>query len=51
MRHSFAEREMVDLTFAISLINAWNRIAIGFRQSPDPTRSGAESPAAKGQNR
>lgn len=42
IRHSFAEREMVELTFAIGLINAWNRIAIGFRQAPDleqPPRS------------
>jgi AhpD family alkylhydroperoxidase len=51
IRHSFAEREMVDLTFAIGLINAWNRIAIGFRQSPDPARSEPGSPAAEGQNR
>lgn len=51
MRHSFAEREVVDLTFAIGLINAWNRIAIGFRQSPDPARPLAASPEPKGKTR
>ncbi len=27
----FSEQEMVDLTFVITTINAWNRLAIGFR--------------------
>ena len=31
----FSEKEIVDLTVAISLINAWNRISIGFRKLPD----------------
>lgn len=31
----FSEKEIVDLTIAISLINAWNRISIGFRKLPD----------------
>jgi alkylhydroperoxidase family enzyme len=31
----FSEMEIVDLTVAISLINAWNRISIGFRKLPD----------------
>lgn len=30
----FTEKELVDLTLIIGMINAWNRIAIGFRQSP-----------------
>ncbi|MFC7514756.1 carboxymuconolactone decarboxylase family protein [Herbaspirillum sp. GCM10030257] len=32
LRQHFSEREIVDLEFAIAIINAWNRIAIGFRQ-------------------
>ena len=31
----FNEKELVDLTIAISLMNAYNRIAIGFRRGPD----------------
>ncbi|WP_128254792.1 carboxymuconolactone decarboxylase family protein [Falsirhodobacter deserti] len=30
---SFDERERVELTFVITLINAWNRFAVGFRTS------------------
>jgi len=32
LKPHFSEKEIVDLTFAIAQINAWNRIAIGFRQ-------------------
>jgi AhpD family alkylhydroperoxidase len=32
-RH-FTEPQLANLTFAIALMNAWNRIAIGFRQAP-----------------
>ncbi len=32
-RH-FTEKELVDLTWAIAAINAWNRIAISFRAVP-----------------
>jgi AhpD family alkylhydroperoxidase len=31
----FSERERVDLTLAIGLINTYNRLAIGFRKTPD----------------
>lgn len=31
----FGEREIVDLTIAIGLMNAFNRIAIGFRRPPE----------------
>lgn len=31
----FSEEEQVNLTLAITTINAWNRIAIGFRSVPD----------------
>ncbi|MEJ8857044.1 carboxymuconolactone decarboxylase family protein [Variovorax robiniae] len=30
----FNERERVDLTLAIGTINAWNRLAVGFRSVP-----------------
>jgi AhpD family alkylhydroperoxidase len=30
----FSPKEMIDLTVAISTINAWNRLAIGFRKMP-----------------
>ena len=33
-RAVFAERELVDLTIAISLMNAYNRMAISFRNTP-----------------
>ncbi len=34
VREHFSEEELVALTFAITQINAWNRIAISFRQEP-----------------
>jgi AhpD family alkylhydroperoxidase len=33
-REVFDEKELVDLTIAISLMNAYNRLAIGFRNTP-----------------
>jgi AhpD family alkylhydroperoxidase len=33
-RSAFSERELVDLTIAISLMNAYNRMAISFRNTP-----------------
>ncbi len=33
-RAEFEERELVDLTIAISLMNAYNRMAISFRATP-----------------
>lgn len=33
-RAVFSERELVDLTIAISLMNAYNRMSISFRNSP-----------------
>jgi AhpD family alkylhydroperoxidase len=33
-RGQFAEKQLVDLTWAIAAINAWNRIAISFRSVP-----------------
>ncbi|WP_339032523.1 carboxymuconolactone decarboxylase family protein [Bradyrhizobium symbiodeficiens] len=33
-RNVFSERELVDLTIAISLMNAYNRMSISFRNTP-----------------
>ncbi|MGY3390714.1 alkylhydroperoxidase family enzyme [Bradyrhizobium sp. USDA 3311] len=33
-RAVFGERELVDLTIAVGLMNAYNRIAISFRNTP-----------------
>lgn len=33
-RRVFSERELVDLTIAISLMNAYNRMSISFRKTP-----------------
>ena len=33
-RREFTEQELVDLTLAVTTINAWNRIAISFRAEP-----------------
>jgi len=33
-RAVFEEKELVDLTIAIALMNAYNRLAIGFRNTP-----------------
>jgi alkylhydroperoxidase family enzyme len=31
----FDEKELVDLTYAVMAINAWNRLAISFRKTPN----------------
>jgi AhpD family alkylhydroperoxidase len=31
VRRHFSDKELVDLSIAIAMINAWNRLAIGFR--------------------
>jgi AhpD family alkylhydroperoxidase len=41
----FKDKDLVDLTFAIATINAWNRLAIAFRAEWNPTiRSGGAQP-------
>jgi len=35
----FSEKELVDLTIAIGLMNAYNRIAISFRNPPEAVRA------------
>ena len=43
----FKEKDLVDLTFAIATINAWNRMAIAFAAEWNPpVRSVKEEPAA-----
>ena len=32
----FDDGELANLTFAVAAINAWNRVAVGFRKGPDP---------------
>lgn len=39
----FSEKELVDLTMAISLINAYNRIAIAFRATPSAVKANVEA--------
>ena len=34
-RREFSEKELVDLTYAVVAINAWNRLAIAFRRLPE----------------
>jgi AhpD family alkylhydroperoxidase len=38
-RSAFSERELVDLTLAITTINSWNRLAIAFRTPPEKAES------------
>ena len=42
-RRHFSEKELVDLTYAVMAINAWNRLAIALRAQPivARTRAGA----------
>jgi AhpD family alkylhydroperoxidase len=42
----FSEKEIVDLTYAISAINSWNRIAISFRAVPGRYQPRQKSSAA-----
>jgi AhpD family alkylhydroperoxidase len=34
-RH-YEDRQVANITYAIALMNAWNRVAIGFRRGPEP---------------
>jgi len=33
-RRHFSDKDLVDLTFVVAVMNAWNRIAISFRHGP-----------------
>jgi len=45
----FKDKDLVDLTFAIAQINAWNRLGIGFaaewNPAPHPATNSTENPA------
>jgi AhpD family alkylhydroperoxidase len=41
VRGQFSEKELADLTWAIAAINAWNRVAIGFRSEAGSYRARA----------
>lgn len=43
VKSHFSEKELVDLTMAIGLINAYNRIAISFRATPAAVRVNVEA--------
>src|SRR5262245_753508 len=43
VRAQFSEKELVDLTWAIAAINAWNRVSIAFR-----SKAGTYVPQAHG---
>jgi AhpD family alkylhydroperoxidase len=36
VRQHFDDKELADLTYAIALMNAFNRLGVGFRKSPPP---------------
>jgi len=38
----FSEKELTDLTIAIGLMNAFNRLAIGFRRTPEAVLAASE---------
>ena len=40
-REHLSEKELVDLTYAVMAINAWNRLAIAFRKQPIDARASA----------
>lgn len=42
-RKNFNDKELVDLTWAVAAINAWNRVSVGFR-----VPAGKYKPAARG---
>jgi AhpD family alkylhydroperoxidase len=37
-REQFSEKELVDLNYAVAMINAWNRLAVPFRTVPGTYR-------------
>jgi len=46
LQSQFSEKEIVDLTWAIASINAWNRMAISFRAVPGDYQPGQAHAAA-----
>jgi AhpD family alkylhydroperoxidase len=47
-RSQFSEKELADLSIAIAMINAWNRLAIGTRQAHPSDRAPQHAAAAQG---
>jgi AhpD family alkylhydroperoxidase len=43
VRSHFSEQELVDLTWAVAAINAWNRMAIAMRAVPGAYKPGSHS--------
>jgi len=41
VKKHFNEKEIVDLTLAVAMINLWNRVAISLRSVPGHYRAGA----------
>ncbi len=39
LRQHFSDKEIVDLTILVGMINLWNRLAIGMRYVPDADRA------------
>lgn len=39
----FSDRELADLSYAVALMNAFNRLAVGFRRPPEPPLSEADA--------
>ncbi len=39
LKEYFSDKEIVELTYAIAVINAWNRIGVGFSLQPDDKNS------------
>jgi AhpD family alkylhydroperoxidase len=48
VRQQFGEKEIVDLTLAIVLINGWNRFGVSFRDEPGIYQSRHVAQAAQG---
>ena len=42
LKRYYDDKQIANLTYAIALMNAWNRLAIGFQHAPPP-RSGDHS--------
>jgi alkylhydroperoxidase family enzyme len=47
VRKHFSEKEMADLTLAVAVINAWNRLAIAARAVPGTYQPAKRSSSAK----
>ena len=46
VKRHFSEKEIVDLTLALAMINLWNRIAISLRAVPGHYRAAKSSAAS-----